>query len=318
MPGRIVAALATLTLSIGLVLPSSASAWCLWSCTYTKTKYPIVLAHGFLGFRTALGILDYWYGIESYLENEGATVYVTEVSPINSSINRGEQLIDQLEEIRAIRGQPNLKFNLIGHSQGGLDVRYVGAVRPDLVASLTTVATPHYGSDLVAVFGGTSGIPTWLLDFFGDLIGDLWALLAGNDNPNDAVAALSAFDPVGIAQFNATYPAGVPATYCGAGAAVTSTPAGPIRNYSWSGADPYTNSLDLFDPVFALISLLYDEPNDGLVEKCGSHFGVVLRDNYSMNHLDEVNQLFGLVEIFEVNPKSVFRSHANRLKNLGL
>ena len=37
-----------------------------------------------------------------------------------------------------------------------------------------------------------------------------------------------------------------------------------------------------------------------------------------MNHLDAVNGYFGLVNIFETNPKSVFRSHANRLQAAGL
>ena len=59
---------------------------------------------------------------------------------------RGEQLIDQVETIVAITGKP--KVNLIGHSHGGLDVRYVAAVRPDLVASVTAVAGPHKGADL--------------------------------------------------------------------------------------------------------------------------------------------------------------------------
>jgi triacylglycerol lipase len=54
------------------------------------------------------------------------------------------------------------------------------------------------------------------------------------------------------------------------------------------------------------------------VGRCSSHFGKVVRDDFSMNHLDEVNQLFGLTSIFETSPVSVFRSHANRLKNAGL
>lgn len=317
-PVTTAAAVAALALSLNLLVPSTASAWCWWSCNYTRTQHPIVLAHGFLGFDNIVGILDYWYGIVDRLEDGGATVYVTEVSPINSSINRGEQLIDQLEEIRAIEGDPDMKFNLIGHSQGGLDIRYVAAVRPDLVASLSTIATPHQGVDLFDLLGGGGAIPPGLLSFFGDLIGDLWRLLGASDDPNDAIAALSAFSPDGIATFNAEYPAGLPGSYCGEGEAVSASPAGPIRNYSWSGADPTTNILDLTDPVFGLISLLYDEPNDGLVETCSSHFGDVLRDNYKMNHLDEVNMLFGLVSIFESNPKTVFRSHANRLKKAGL
>jgi triacylglycerol lipase len=44
----------------------------------------------------------------------------------------------------------------------------------------------------------------------------------------------------------------------------------------------------------------------------------VIRDNYFHNHLDEVNQVLGLVSIFESNPTAVFRAHANRLKNVGL
>ncbi len=310
--------LALIGLGIGIVAPSQASAWCIFSCKYTKTQSPIVLAHGFLGFDSFFGILDYWYGIENRLEDGGATVYITEVSPINSSINRGEQLIEQLDEIRAIRGNPNEKFNLIGHSQGGLDIRYVAAVRPDLVASLSTIATPHLGVDLFDVLGGVDGVPPDIVNFIGDLIGDLWALLGGSGNENDAIEALSAFSPDGIAAFNASYPAGLPATYCGEGEAVSASAAGPIRNYSWSGADPTTNVFDIIDPIFGLLGLLYDEPNDGLVETCSSHFGDVLRDNYKMNHLDEVNMMFGLTSIWETNPKTVFRSHANRLKKAGL
>ena len=67
-----------------------------------------------------------------------------------------------------------------------------------------------------------------------------------------------------------------------------------------------------------LASLFYSEANDGLVGLCSSHLGDVIRDDCFMNHLDEVNQLLGLVSIFESNPKSVFRAHANRLKNKGL
>jgi Kef-type K+ transport system membrane component KefB len=36
------------------------------------------------------------------------------------------------------------------------------------------------------------------------------------------------------------------------------------------------------------------------------------------NHLDEVNQVFGLTSWFSPSPKSVLRAHANRLKNAGL
>jgi triacylglycerol lipase len=45
---------------------------------------------------------------------------------------------------------------------------------------------------------------------------------------------------------------------------------------------------------------------------------VVIRDDYGWNHGDEVNQFLGLRGLFASNPSSVYRAHANRLKNLGL
>ncbi|HZR81066.1 MAG TPA: triacylglycerol lipase [Candidatus Binatia bacterium] len=296
-------------------VPRPADAFCLFNCDYTKTKYPIVLAHGAAGFDQLFGVYEYWYGIPSALRDGGAKVYVTQVSPLNSPQVRGEQLIDQIETIVAITGKP--KVNLIGHSQGGLDVRYVAAVRPDLVASVTTVGSPHLGADLADFLVNNiqdGSFTSVVLDFFGNSLGTILNLLSGANNPNDARAALVGLSAAGMAQFNAQYPSGVPTTYCGSGAAVTNG----IRNYSWTGTGVLTNALDVSDGSLGVASLFYDEANDGLVERCSAHFGQVIRDNYFHNHLDEVNQVLGLVSIFESNPTTVFRTHANRLKNAGL
>jgi triacylglycerol lipase len=68
--------------------------------------------------------------------------------------------------------------NLIGHSHGGLDVRYVAAVRPDLVASVTSVGTPHKGADLadflVANVQGGSFSQTVLAYFANSLGTAIW------------------------------------------------------------------------------------------------------------------------------------------------
>jgi len=293
-----------------------ADAFCfLWTCSYTKTKYPIVLAHGAAGFDELFGVLDYWYGIESALEDGGANVYVTTVSQLNATEVRGEQLIDQIETIVAITGKP--KVNLIGHSHGGLDVRYVASVRPDLVASVTSVGTPHKGADLADVIDASvenGSVAEDLISFFADSFAAVLGLLAGTSNPQDSLAALGSLTSAGTAAFNAQHPQGVPATSCGEGAYVVNG----IRYYSWSGTGVLTNALDLFDVGLGLTALFYDEANDGLVGRCSSHLGDVIRDNYFHNHLDEVNQILGLVSIFESNPQTLFRSHANRLKNKGL
>jgi len=310
---RWLAAIAVLVAS--MVAARSAEAFCLWNCTYTKTKYPIVLAHGMGGFDELFGVYDYWYGIPSALRDGGATVFVTEVSQLNSTEARGEQLIDQIEQIVAITGKP--KVNLVGHSHGGLDVRYAAAVRPDLVASVTAVGSPHKGADLADYLRDnveSGSFSEAVLSFFAEALGTVLALLSGTTNPQDAIAALESLTSDGLAVFNAVYPQGVPATACGSGSAVVNG----IRYYSWSGTGVLTNLLDVSDAPLGLTSLFYGEANDGLVGRCSSHLGTVIRDNYFHNHLDEVNQVLGLVSIFESNPTSVFRSHANRLKNAGL
>ena len=305
-----------LCLALAGVLPAAAAnAWCLWDCSYAKTKYPIVLAHGMAGFDELFGVYEYWYGIPSALRDKGATVFVTEVSQFNSTEVRGEQLIDQIETITAITGKP--RVNLIGHSHGGLDVRYAAAARPDLVASVTSVGTPHKGADLADylaanVAGGS--FAESVLAYFANSLGTVLGLLTGSSNPQDAIAGLGSLTSAGTAAFNASYPQGVPGTSCGEGATVVNG----IRYYSWSGTGILTNLLDVSDSGMALTSFFYSGANDGLVGRCSSHLGDVIRDNYFQNHLDEVNQVLGLVSIFESSPASIFRSHANRLKNLGL
>lgn len=299
-----------------LMLPARpADAFCLFNCTYTKTKYPIVLEHGLAGFDELFGVYEYWFGIPDALRDGGAAVFVTQVSQLNSTEARGEQLIDQIEQIVAITGKP--KVNLIGHSHGGLDVRYVAAVRPDLVASVTSVGSPHKGADLANFLRAnvqSGSFSEGVIAYFANALGTVLGLLTGNTNPSNAIAALDSLTSSGMAAFNASYPQGVPTTACGNGAASVNG----IRYFSWSGTGLLTNALDVSDGAMALTSLFYSEANDGLVGRCSSHLGSVIRDNYFHNHLDEVNQILGLVSIFESHPTAVFRTHANRLKNAGL
>ena len=193
----------------------------------------------------------------------------------------------------------------------------MAAVRPDLVASVTTVAGPHKGAalaDYLRAHVQNGSFTQDVLAFFADSLGTVLDLLTGHTNPQDAVAALDQLTSAGTASFNAAYPQGVPTSSCGNGSAVVNG----IRYYSWSGTGVLTNALDVSDPALGLTSLVYPEANDGLVGRCSSHLGTVIRDNYFQNHLDEVNQVLGLVSIFESSPQSIFRAHANRLKNAGL
>src|SRR5262245_45286604 len=223
---------------VGLALLLAPASGHAWPWDYTKTKYPIVLAHGLGGFDELFGVLDYWYGIPFALTSGGAQVFVTTVSQLNSTQARGEQLLAQVQQIVAITGKP--KVNLIGHSHGGLDVRYVAAVRPDLVASVTSVGSPHKGADLADFLRAhvqNGSFTEDVLAFFANSLGTVIGLLTGHTNPQDAIAALDALTTAGTAAFNAAYPQGVPTSACGEGAASV----GGIRYYSWGGTGVLTN-----------------------------------------------------------------------------
>ncbi|MES2039601.1 MAG: triacylglycerol lipase [Pseudomonadota bacterium] len=294
-----------------MVLPAPS-----WAAGYTETKYPIVLVHGLFGFDN-IGPVDYWYGIPSALRSDGAKVYVTQVAAANSTEVRGEQLLTQVKQILAVTGAS--KVNLIGHSHGGPTIRYVASVRPDLVASATSVGGVNRGSKVADVLLGVApagSLSNTVLVSITNGLAQVISFLSGSPSmPQNSLAAANSLSTAGSLKFNAKYPEGVPTTACGEGAYT----ARGVAYFSWSGAKPYTNMLDIIDPALALTSLAFaGEKNDGLVASCATHLGKVIRDDYAMNHLDEVNQTIGLTNIFETNPVTLYRQHANRLKNQGL
>jgi triacylglycerol lipase len=275
-----------------------------------------VLVHGLFGFDN-IGPVDYWYGIPSALRRDGARVYIAQVSAANSTEVRGEQLLSQVRQILAASGAS--KVNLIGHSHGGPTIRYVASVRPDLVASVTSVGGVHKGSKVADIMLGIApdgSLSQAVLGSIATGLGQLLSFLSGSPTmPQNAVAAAKSLSTAGSAKFNASHPQGVPTTACGEGAYQVNG----VHYFSWSGAKPYTNVLDVLDPALALTSLAFSgAKNDGLVASCSTRLGRVIRDDYAMNHLDEVNQTIGLVNIFETNPVTLYRQQANRLKNLGL
>lgn len=281
-----------------------------WAAGYTQTKYPIVLVHGLFGF-DSLGPVDYFYGIASGLRSGGATVYVTSVSAANKTEVRGEQLLLQVKQILAATGAT--KVNLVGHSHGGPTSRYVASVRPDLVASVTSVGGVNKGSKVADILIGAA--PNVSYDI-ANALGGLISLISGSPTlPQSARGAAESLSTAGSLAFNARHPQGIPTTACGEGAYQVKG----VQYFSWSGARSYTNVLDALDPFLAVTSLAFGgEKNDGLVASCSSHLGRVIRDDYALNHADEINQLVGITNLFETDPVTIYRQQANRLQGLGL
>jgi len=286
-----------------------------FSSDYTKTKYPVVLVHGLFGFDDILGI-DYFYRIPQILRSGGTQVYVIKVSAANDSELRGEQLLKQVRHIRAISGSK--KVHLIGHSQGAQTIRYVASVKPKFIASVTSIGGVNWGSSLADVVRRTfspGSFSEHTIATVTNSVTKLIELLSGHKTlPTDSVAALESLTTQGTLAFNRKYPEGVPSYYCGKGNAVENG----VRYFSWSGTGVVTNFFDASDYVLLATSSVFSEPNDGLVSACSSNLGHVLRNNYNMNHADEINQLLGISSWFETDPVNVYRDHVNRLKNMGL
>jgi len=117
-----------------------------------KTKYPIILVHG-TGSRDREH-LSCWGRIPEALRSRGAEVYFSNQDAWGSI---EDNALVVKESINSILVKTNYnKVNIIGLSKGGLEARYLISTlgMGDKVASLTTVATPHYGSKTMDFFCG--------------------------------------------------------------------------------------------------------------------------------------------------------------------
>lgn len=260
--------------------------------------YPFVLAHGFFGFEdfAGLGFETYYFGVKAHLAAQGETIATPAVDPFNSSEVRGQQLITRVEEFLALTGAK--KVNLIGHSQGGLDARVVAHDRPDLVASVVTVATPHYGSPVSDVGLKLLADPNAqsVIDALVNLIGG--PLFDQLGDTTSFSLALQQFSTEGITAFNEKYTDAPGVFY----ASVSGRSAYHLNDADCTGdvAIPFVTQwdqkIDPLDALFLVFSPLLagndNAAHDGLVRardaRWGEFWGCVPAD-----HTDEVGQILG-------------------------
>jgi triacylglycerol esterase/lipase EstA (alpha/beta hydrolase family) len=131
----------------------------------------VYLVPGFFGFAN-LGELKYFGHVRQFLIQESArrrsdiAVHVVKLPPTASLPLRTARLAEKIAKTARIGREP---VHLIGHSSGGLDCRLLVSPRVVLptrlnveriaaaVASIVSVATPHYGTPIASFFTGLLG-----------------------------------------------------------------------------------------------------------------------------------------------------------------
>lgn len=142
------------------------------------TRYPIVLVHGIIlkdiAFFKAFG------RIEKVLKRQGYKVYTARIDGFGTIENNAAQLKTHIEKILSECDCD--KVNLIAHSKGGLDSKYMinKLGGESTVASLTTLCTPHKGSPIAS---GILRLPKFIVKFIAFWVNLVYRIF-GDKHPN--------------------------------------------------------------------------------------------------------------------------------------
>ena len=251
--------------------------------------YPIVLVHGMAGFRN-IGPIEYFYGIPEALRKDGHDVWVSRQDPVNDSEVRGPQALAYVQMVLASTGKA--RVNLIGHSQGGYDARYVASALGARVASVVTVSTPHGGDPVADIALGTGPLAKSMLSALLDLYG------AASGFDSSARSQLTGLTAAGAKAFFDKHPDDRRVAYFSIAGRSVMNPGGESCQVSGRPAfiTRWDGRRDPVDPLFLPFAPVFDgnppAVHDGLVPVESAKHGVFL-GCIPADHMDEVNQLFG-------------------------
>ena len=234
-----------------------------------QTKYPIVLIHG-TGFRDRK-ILNYWGRISKVLTKNGSFIFYGHQDSWASIEDNAIIVKNSIE--KAITESGAEKVNLIAHSKGGLEARYVITTfgMSTQIASLTTIATPHHGSKTMDMLYKLPKVLFKLVSVFANL----WFRILGDKKP-DFHTTCKGFTTYYTEEFNKNNP-DIDGVY--------------YQSYAAIMKNSFSDIL-MFIPHF-VINIIEGE-NDGLVTPESAkwtNFKGVLKGstNRGISHADEVD-----------------------------
>ena len=176
-----------------------------------STAYPIILVHG-------IAVKDFkkfkaFGRIERNLRAQGFCVYTAKTDGFGTIEHNAETL--KIEILNILKTEGAEKVNIIAHSKGGLDSKYM-ITQLDMgekVASLTTLCTPHKGSKIA---DNILKLPKFMIKFLAFWI-NFWYKIFGDKKPDaltvckqlktvtdDEIAAVNGIDGVYCQSYSTT------------------------------------------------------------------------------------------------------------------
>lgn len=244
--------------------------------SYCNTKYPVILVSG-LGFKDQNRIINYWNTIPDFLKQYGCEVYTAQqdafISIPDNAIKLKYRILDILSQTK------HEKINIIGHSKGGLEARYLASRlgMENQISSITTLGSPHRGTHLADIVLGRLPLPKYAT---ARLV-NLYATLLGDKRP-DSLRAVVQVTTESMKQFNDEVPDAANVYY---------------QSYASHVNKEYPNMLW---KTMAYILREYEGRNDGMVgiesSQWGNYRGLIQSETASsLSHGDMVGmtQFFG-------------------------
>jgi triacylglycerol lipase len=218
-------------------------------------RFPIVFCHGMLAYSLLKMSVpedgNYFSALGEFLRQRGFRVLFPAVAGMSGVVDRAEQLRDQ------ILHWTDEPVNLVAHSMGGLDARYMITYldMADRVRTLTTISTPHRGSYLA----------DWFQSHFRERVPILYALETIGMN----VDGFRDVRPEICRRFNAATPDQPKVRYFSFGGDVQPSHLTPFLRRAWS----------ILTPV--------EGANDGLVSvtsaRWGEYLGTLRADHFAQS-----------------------------------
>jgi triacylglycerol lipase len=241
---------------------SSEKTYAAFSCP----KYPLVFHHGFMSGGKAGG----FRGIKEMFSKKGCAYLETEVAAVQTATYRAGQLKTQVEAFLKKTGAA--KVNIVAHSQGGLDARYMISKLglAGQVASLSTIGTPHRGTAVAdTAMESTGPLAKKALSAMLNLMG---RTINSNTQDPDTMAAVESLTEKNMVAFNADVP-----------------DAAGVYYQSWGGQ----SGAGTKDALKALLVISHtmlsgkSGANDGVVAVSSAKWGEY-RGTLDADHLDQI------------------------------